>query len=57
MRIAGALMYAAFVAIAFASGLPRTSLVWVALVWAFVVLFMAALFRVHAVVNAPKEKR
>ena len=50
-------MDAALVAIAFASGLPRTSLVWVVLVWAFVVLFMAALFRIHAVVNAPKRDR
>lgn len=51
------LMYAALVAVAFASGLPRTSLLWVVLVWAFVVLFMASLFRVHAVINAPKENR
>lgn len=57
MRLAGVLMYAALVAVAFASGLPRTSLLWVVLVWAFVVLFMASLFRVHAVINAPKENR
>lgn len=50
-------MYAAFVAIAFASGFPRSSLLWVVLVWAFVVLFMASLFRIHAVVNAPRRDR
>lgn len=56
MRIAGALLYLSLVAAAFASGLPRTSPLWAVLVGAVFVLFALALFRVHAVVNAPKEK-
>lgn len=55
MRLAGALLYASFVAAAFASGLPRTSPVWAVLVWAVFALFALALLRVHAVVNAPKR--
>ncbi|WP_176491729.1 hypothetical protein [Curtobacterium sp. 'Ferrero'] len=56
MRTAGALMYAALVAAAFASGFDRTQTVWFVLVVAFVALFMASLFRLIAVLNAPKEQ-
>lgn len=54
MRTAGALIYAALVAAAFASGLDRQTPIWVVLVIIFVVLFMASLFRIYQVVNAPK---
>ncbi|WP_336698235.1 hypothetical protein [Curtobacterium sp. USHLN213] len=57
MRIAGALLYTALVAIAFASGIDRSSPWWVALVATFLALFLAALIRVHAVINAPREDR
>lgn len=49
-------MYAALVAAAFASGFDRTQPVWFVLVVAFVALFMASLFRLIAVLNAPKEQ-
>jgi ABC-type uncharacterized transport system permease subunit len=54
VRTAGALMYTALVAAAFASGFDRSTPVWVALVVVFVALFMASLFRIYQVVNAPK---
>lgn len=57
MRIAGALLYASFVAAVFASTADRASLLWVALTWAVVVLFVAALVRVHAAINAPRNDR
>lgn len=56
MRVAGAFIYASFVAAVFASAVDRTSPLWVVLVWAVVVTFVAALIRVHAVINAPKEE-
>jgi len=55
MRTAGALLYACFVAAVFASAVDRTTPLWAVLVWAVVVLFVTALLRVHAVVNAPEE--
>lgn len=57
MRTAAALMYAALVAVAFASGFDRSTPIWAVLVAVFVVLFMASLFRVHRVINAPKSER
>lgn len=56
MRVAGALIYASFVAAVFASVAERMSLIWVVLAWAVVVLLMGALFRVHAVVNSPNKE-
>lgn len=57
MRTAGALGYLALVAAVFASSAPHGSLLWAALVFAFVALFMAALIRLLAVLNAPKHDR
>lgn len=57
MRTAGALLYASFVAGVFASCASPGSPIWVLLAWAVVVLFVAGLLRVHAVINAPKEKQ
>lgn len=57
MRTAGALIYAAPVAAAFASGFDRSTPIWAVLVVVFVVLFMAALFRIHRVINAPKSEQ
>lgn len=54
MRTAGALIYAALVAAAFASGFDRSTPIWVVLVVVFVALFMASLFRIYQVANAPK---
>lgn len=56
MRVAGVLLYVSFVAAVFASGVDRTSPLWVVLVWAVVVSFVAALLRVHAVINSTKEE-
>ncbi|MGN8049586.1 hypothetical protein ACTJKO_07815 [Curtobacterium sp. 22159] len=41
----------------FASAAPHGSVLWAALVFVFVALFMAALIRVLAVLNAPKHDR
>ncbi|WIE65917.1 hypothetical protein DEI99_005105 [Curtobacterium sp. MCLR17_036] len=57
MRLAAALLYACAVTALFASAADRTSLLWAFLVWAVVVLFVGALLRVHAVVNAPEVDR
>ena len=53
MRTAGLLLAASFVASWFASAVQYGSSLWVALVWLVFVAFVAALLRVHAVVNAP----
>ncbi|UWD83611.1 hypothetical protein NY057_05040 [Curtobacterium flaccumfaciens] len=53
MRTAGLLLAASFVASWFASAVQYGSSLWVALVWVVVIAFVAALLRVHAVVNAP----
>lgn len=53
MRAAGLLLALSFVASWFASAVQYGSLIWVTLVWLVVVAFVAALLRVHAVVNAP----
>ena len=57
MKTAAVLLYLSFVAAVFASGVPTVSLLWPVLVWAVVVLFVAAILRVHAVVNAPGVDR
>lgn len=57
MKTAAALLYLSFVAAVFASGVPTVSLLWPVLVWAVVVLFAAAILRVHAVVNTPGADR
>lgn len=57
MKTAAVLLYLSFVAALFASGVATTSMLWPVLVWAVVVLFVAALLRVHAVVNRPGVNR
>lgn len=57
MRTAGALMYLSFVAAVFASCVARSTPLWVVLAFLVVALFMAALVRVHAVLNAPRRER
>ncbi|WP_242089180.1 hypothetical protein [Curtobacterium sp. DN_7.5] len=55
MRTAGALLYACFVVAVFASCLDRAQPLWLVLACLVVVLFVAALTRIHAVVNAPRS--
>ncbi|WP_171898733.1 hypothetical protein [Curtobacterium sp. UCD-KPL2560] len=52
MRAVLALVALSFVAALFASAADRYSVVWAALAWAVVVLFVAALLRLHSVINA-----
>jgi len=56
MRLAMALVYTSLVCAVFASAEDCPPVIWTVLVWAVVVTFVGALFRVHAVVNAPKEE-
>lgn len=57
MKTAAALMYLSFVVAVIASSVPTVSLMWPVLVWAVVVLFVAAILRVHSVVNMPGADR
>jgi hypothetical protein len=57
VKTAAVLLYLSLVAAVFASGVQTVSLLWPVLVWAVVVLFVAAVLRVHAVVNAPGVDR
>ncbi|WP_181421076.1 hypothetical protein [Curtobacterium sp. MCSS17_011] len=57
MKTAAVLLYLSFAAALFASGVSATSMLWPVLVWAVVVLFVAAILRVHAVVNRPGVNR
>jgi hypothetical protein len=50
-------MYLSFVVAVIASSVPTVSLMWPVLVWAVVVLFVAAILRVHSVVNMPGADR
>lgn len=57
MRTAVALLALLFVAAMFASTVPHGSALWAVLTGLVVALFLAAIIRVHAVVNAPKAER
>lgn len=57
MRAAMLLLASSFAAAWFASTLPHPSPAAVALAWLVVGLFVAAIFRVHTVVNAPRRDR
>ncbi|WIA96448.1 hypothetical protein [Curtobacterium sp. MCBA15_004] len=54
MKTALTLVYLSFIAGLFASITDRYTPLWTALAAAVVVLLVAALLRVHAVVNAPR---
>lgn len=56
MKTAAVLLALSYVVALFASINRYGSPAWLLLVWGVVVLFAAALFRVHAVVNAPKRR-
>lgn len=56
MRLAMALVYCSLVCAVFASAEDCPRPIWTVLVVAVVVTFVAALIRVHAVVNAPNEE-
>lgn len=53
MKTVLVLVLLTFVAALFASAADRYSLVWATLAWAVVVLYVSALLRLHAVINAP----
>lgn len=56
MKVAALLLALVWIASLFASITRYGSAAWVLLVWAVIILFVAALLRVHAVVNAPKGR-
>ncbi|MBF4602796.1 hypothetical protein [Curtobacterium sp. VKM Ac-2884] len=56
MKTAAVLLALTYVVALFASINRYGSPTWVLLVWAGIVLFIAALLRVHAVVNAPMRR-
>ncbi|MCS6570290.1 hypothetical protein NYQ35_15905 [Curtobacterium flaccumfaciens pv. flaccumfaciens] len=56
MRLAMALVYTSLVCAVFASAEDCPPVIWTVLVAAVVVTFVAALFRVHAVVNSPNKE-
>lgn len=53
MKTVLVLVFLAFVAALSASAADRYSVLWAALAWAVVALYVAALLRLHAVINAP----
>lgn len=57
MRAAGLLLALSFAAAWFASAVFYGSVLWVVLVWVVVIAFVAALLRVHSVINAPTDER
>lgn len=56
MKLASVLIVSSFVSAWFASTVPHDSLPWVLLTLLSVALFMASLFRVHAVINMPRKE-
>ncbi|WIA95838.1 hypothetical protein [Curtobacterium sp. MCBA15_004] len=57
MRTVATLVALSMVAALFASAVDRYTAVWAALAWAVVVLFTAALLRLHNVINSPEEEQ